>query len=212
MTLGDKIQVLRKKEGLSQEDLAEKIGVSRQAVSRWEMGQSVPEIEKLLTLSEIFKVSTDDLLKDGTLDDGQKNVSIEHKAAGSGLVRQVEEASSEQSETHLSGRTVEMPKKKKLRTYAQWLFFMSVAVNLFLYYLAKFIDVPIIQYSNGRVYYNGVHGNDYLLFLEEYKLKGTAFCLGILMLITAFYLIRESGLIQRFKIRDKERRNLTKVK
>lgn len=64
MILADKIIYIRKKAGLSQEELAEKMGVSRQAVSKWESAQSVPDIGKILQLSRIFDVSTDYLLKD----------------------------------------------------------------------------------------------------------------------------------------------------
>ena len=64
MNLPLKIADQRKKLGLSQEKLGELVGVSRQAVTRWEAGQSLPELEKLVTLSEVFGVSCDYLLKD----------------------------------------------------------------------------------------------------------------------------------------------------
>ena len=64
MILADKIIRERKRLGLSQEELAEKMNVSRQAVSKWEGGQSIPEIEKILQLSSLFGVTTDYLLKD----------------------------------------------------------------------------------------------------------------------------------------------------
>ncbi len=64
MTLGEKIQTLRKSKGLSQEQLAEELNVSRQAVSKWEAEQSIPEIDKIIALSDFFTVSTDYLLKD----------------------------------------------------------------------------------------------------------------------------------------------------
>ena len=64
MILADKIMNLRKKNGWSQEELAEKVQVSRQAVSKWESAQTVPDLEKLLMLSRLFGVSTDYLLKD----------------------------------------------------------------------------------------------------------------------------------------------------
>ena len=64
MILADKIISLRKKEGWSQEELAEQLGVSRQAVSKWESARSVPDMDKLLTMSRIFGVTTDYLLKD----------------------------------------------------------------------------------------------------------------------------------------------------
>lgn len=65
MRLGQKIADLRKKENLSQEGLAEKLNVSRQAVSKWESDQSIPDIEKIVNLSELFGVTTDYLLKSG---------------------------------------------------------------------------------------------------------------------------------------------------
>lgn len=64
MILADKIIDLRKKAGMSQEELAEKLGVSRQSVSKWEMAQSTPDLNRILKMSEIFGVTTDYLLKD----------------------------------------------------------------------------------------------------------------------------------------------------
>lgn len=62
MTLGQRIQALRKQHNLSQEALGEKLGVSRQAVSRWEMDGAVPEVDKLIAMSRLFGVSLDDLM------------------------------------------------------------------------------------------------------------------------------------------------------
>ena len=64
MILGEKIYKLRKEKGLSQESLAELLGTTRQAVSKWENNQGYPETEKLLLLSNVFGVSVDFLLKD----------------------------------------------------------------------------------------------------------------------------------------------------
>ena len=64
MILSEKITELRKKNGLSQEALGEKLGVSRQAVSKWEMAQSVPDLNKVIAMADVFGVSTDLLLKD----------------------------------------------------------------------------------------------------------------------------------------------------
>lgn len=64
MNLADKVQQLRKQNNLSQEQLADKMGVSRQSISKWESGQSVPEISKIVQLSDIFGVTTDYILKD----------------------------------------------------------------------------------------------------------------------------------------------------
>lgn len=64
MILAEKIMKLRKQQGWSQEELAMKLGVSRQSVSKWESGASIPELDKILQLGELFGVSTDFLLKD----------------------------------------------------------------------------------------------------------------------------------------------------
>lgn len=64
MILADKILNLRKQNGWSQEELAEKLNVSRQSVSKWESAQSIPDLERILELSKIFGVSTDYLIKD----------------------------------------------------------------------------------------------------------------------------------------------------
>lgn len=64
MTFGEKLLKLRKERGLSQEALAEQIGTTRQAISKWENNQGFPETEKLLQLSNIFETSIDFLLKD----------------------------------------------------------------------------------------------------------------------------------------------------
>ena len=64
MLFHEKLYILRKERGLSQEALAEKCGATRQAVRKWENGQGYPETEKLLILSTLFDVTVDDLLKD----------------------------------------------------------------------------------------------------------------------------------------------------
>lgn len=63
MNIGDRILTLRKTKGISQEELADQIGVSRQAVSKWESAQSMPDIEKVILLSDYFETTTDYLLK-----------------------------------------------------------------------------------------------------------------------------------------------------
>lgn len=64
MTLGEKIYQLRSKKSLSQEVFGDMVGVSRQSVSKWETNQSLPELEKIVAISELFEVTTDYLLKE----------------------------------------------------------------------------------------------------------------------------------------------------
>ena len=70
MIFADKLIALRKRNGMSQEELADKLNVTRQSISKWEGAQSVPDLQKILQLSQLFGVSTDVLLKDElSLDD-----------------------------------------------------------------------------------------------------------------------------------------------
>ena len=73
MKLAEKLFELRKEKGWSQEKLAEQINVSRQSISKWESGQVLPEIEKIIELSKIFQVTTDYLL----LDENSEKTSTE---------------------------------------------------------------------------------------------------------------------------------------
>src|SRR3712207_686173 len=79
MIISEKIMSLRKKMGWSQEDLANELNVSRQSVSKWETGASIPDMSKIIQMSDIFGVTTDYLLKDG-FDDESLNtqISTEH--------------------------------------------------------------------------------------------------------------------------------------
>ena len=64
MTFGEKLQRLRKEAGLSQEELAGRLHVSRQAVSKWERNESYPETEKLIRMGQLFDVTLDELLQE----------------------------------------------------------------------------------------------------------------------------------------------------
>jgi transcriptional regulator with XRE-family HTH domain len=80
MSFAENLQSIRKEKQLSQEQLAEKIGVSRQAISKWEQGSGYPETEKLITLSQEFNVSLDYLmLGEMRIGECDKNKSVVHK-------------------------------------------------------------------------------------------------------------------------------------
>ena len=64
MNFAKNLQILRKMTNMTQEELAEKMGVSRQTISKWELGSILPEVEKLVDLCEMFNCSVDQLLKD----------------------------------------------------------------------------------------------------------------------------------------------------
>ena len=62
MDFGDKLKQYRLKEGLSQEQMAEKIGVSRQAITKWETKRGLPDVENMIILAELFKITLDELV------------------------------------------------------------------------------------------------------------------------------------------------------
>ena len=70
MTFGQKLQTLRQRAGMSQDVLAERMGVSRQAVSRWERDETMPDPDKIVVLADLFGVTTDYLLRQATGGEG----------------------------------------------------------------------------------------------------------------------------------------------
>lgn len=90
MNLSDRIQYLRKVQGISQEGLAEKLGVSRQAVSKWESEQSMPDLDKIISMSDYFEVTTDYLLKGiEPVVQKEEEQSIKHRRIASNICYQL---------------------------------------------------------------------------------------------------------------------------
>ena len=82
MEIGNKIYELRKKEGLSQEQLAEKLNVTRQTISKWELNETVPDIKQAKEISKIFKISLDELVNNDVEDFVIQKVSNLEKLSG----------------------------------------------------------------------------------------------------------------------------------
>ena len=82
MNLGDKILQLRKKNGLSQEQLGEKVDVTRQTISNWELGETAPNPEQLKKMSKAFNVSIDEILDNDSKDFLMNKISNTEKLAG----------------------------------------------------------------------------------------------------------------------------------
>ena len=91
MDISEKILQLRKASNMTQEQLAERVSVSRQSVSKWEGGQAVPELDKLLGLSKVFNVTTDYLLRPSELDELSIKTEILEKKQQE-LIEQAERA------------------------------------------------------------------------------------------------------------------------
>ena len=131
MILADKIIKQRKKNGWSQEELAEKMNVSRQAVSKWESAQSTPDLEKILQLSKLFGVTTDYLLKD-------ENEEEEFTAEEVSNVRKVS--------IELANSFLEQRKKASvLIAIATFLCILSVVPLIILTSAAELTAIPISE-------------------------------------------------------------------
>ena len=184
MKLSEKILLLRKQNGLSQEELAGKLNVSRQAVSRWEVGSALPDASNILQLSKLFEVTADYLLNDDYESD--RDVPV---------VKNTETAA-----------------KKKIKIcIAVFLSLFGLLGNFILYILSRFIEVmvPQIQYQNGEMVYHwnsGFVGHSYKYFIQEYDLEFLAILFWGLLLAGLVYLFISSGIIQKAIAKCKNRR------
>ncbi len=88
MDFGQKLKEIRKNEGLSQEQLAEKIGVSRQAITKWETGKGMPDIENMMILAEIFKTTLDELVSQA-MPSHDKKKPVYHSETSFDIDRQI---------------------------------------------------------------------------------------------------------------------------
>lgn len=186
MHFGEKLLALRRQKGMSQEALAAELGVSRQAVSKWELGDAMPDVENILKLSILFDVSTDYLLRDDIPSQSRPQA---------GFVP---------------------PNEKRKSRACRILAIVSIAVgalgNLILYVLSTMILVPvpgIERQPDGRTMYlwDGRRGYSYKYFIEEYRLDAIRAILILLILAGAAYLLWENrGAIQE-KLRRKPRQD-----
>jgi len=182
MNLSDKILKLRKSNDLSQEELAEKLNVSRQAISRWEMGSSQPDGSNILQLSKLFGVTSDYLLNDEYESDYDVPVVKETKKAGNIKIKRI-------IGLCISG--------------------VGFLGNFVIYIISRMVKVviPRITYSEtGEKWYtwsNEFKGNSYKYFIQEYSLE---------LLTTIFWFIAISGLILAFVKKEKLKTTLNTIK
>lgn len=171
MKLADKIQILRKKYNYSQEELAEKCNVSRQAISKWEANKAFPEIDKLVLLSSLFSVSVDTLIKeDLNIDDVLLNKSCHKKikthTAGyyEGLLIK-ESLCDEEILDLLNINKVELWETEGIPKYWTALYFTSSDIDL----PKKFSKVlKNDEISNGNWYVDFKHRNTkYIVFKDK---------------------------------------------
>ena len=89
MALSEKLYELRKKRALSQEQLAEQLGVSRQAISKWESGKAVPETDTLISISKYFEVSLDYLMKENSILENAVSLEVHQTEATNGREKRI---------------------------------------------------------------------------------------------------------------------------
>ena len=160
MKTSDKILNLRKKRGMSQEELAEKLNVARQTVSRWELGSAQPDATHILRLSRLFGITADDLLDEDVVIDTIGSTG--EKTGGS-------------------------PLAGKIGRIAGLCAGLGLLGNFAIYMLSRMIPVmvPWISYDEeGRKLYHwssGVTGRSYRYFIQEYGLEPLAALLWLLV-------------------------------
>ena len=149
MKLSEKIVNLRKARNMSQEELAEQLGVSRQAVSRWEVGSALPDASNILQLSKLFGVSADYLLNDDYK--GESPAPIESKSVSS-----------------IAGTFV----KKIIALCVAGFGFIG---NFVIYVTSRFVivNIPYKTYNHetDSYWYTWGDGYSYRYFIEEYNLE-----------------------------------------
>lgn len=163
MKLSDKILALRKKQGISQEELSEKLNVSRQAVSRWEMGSALPDASNILQLSRLFGVTADYLLDDDYENDPGAYVADNHH-------KDIPDASSAESEMLAK-------KAKRNRLAGGCIAAMGIMGNFIIYVLSRIFKVMVprtVYDKSGQKWFywsSGIRGYSYKYFIQEHSLE-----------------------------------------
>lgn len=171
MKLFEKIQVLRKKAGYSQEYLAEVCKVSRQSISKWEAGITLPEIEKILLLSNLFHISTDVLLKEELGIDRKIENHTCHKKVGEkrngyfeGMLIK-ESIADESILDYLNVNRIELWKTESFPRYWTAIYFTSSTIDL----PEKFAKIMIADEKFGGNWYVDFKHNQtkYIVFKDK---------------------------------------------
>lgn len=170
MKLSEKIVQLRKSQGLSQEELAEKLDLSRQAVSRWESGTAQPDAGNLWQLSRLFEVSADYLLD-------EERESLEGPAAAAA-----------QKPHRTNGKVIAGGCMAMLGFWG----------NVIIYIASRFVEVMIphkvwsTDRSTWQYWWNSnVTGHSWKYFVQKYDLEWLVAALTVLLIVGVVLLVRE---------------------
>ncbi len=161
MKLSNKITKLRKSNGWSQEYLAEKLNVSRQAVSRWESETAQPDASNILNLSKLFGVTADYLLNDEYENDSDVPAVKQSQTSANCKIKKI---------------------------IALCIGILGLIGNFIIYILSRFVEVmvPHITYENGQKMYHwssDLTGHSYKFFIQEYNLEFLTFIFWIIFLL-----------------------------
>ena len=184
MKLSEKILTLRKQNGMSQETLAEKLDVSRQAVSRWEVGSAQPDASNVLQLSKLFGVTADYLLNDEYESDRDVPAVIQTQTTAN---------------------------KKTKNIIALCVSAFGLFGNFIFYLLSRFIEVniPHITYEgNGKrieTWIGGIKGRNYKYFIREYNLEFLTILFWGLVLAGLLYVVAHNDKVRKVLKNCKER-------
>lgn len=190
MNLSEKILELRKQRGMSQEELAEKLNVSRQSVSRWENGSAQPDASNLSQLTKLFNVTADYLINDDYKND--TDIPIVKK--------------------------IEMEARNKiLKIFGACIALLGLVGNFVIYILSRFISVliPYITHDNagGKTYTWGkLTGYSYKYFIQQYSLEFLVILFWTLVVVGVFVAFSNMQKLKAFtiKVTDNMRSKKTK--
>ena len=188
MSIRKNLEYLRKQKKLSQEELAYKLGVSRQAVSKWESGAAFPETEKMLSICKIFDCSLDDLMNG---DIAQLEIDKDRKYTFNDLVNEV---------TNIVSRTFNMFDNMTLKSIFRFGFEMII---LFLIILLLRIPFSYL-FSLGNNVLQNINGNISNLFISIWKLITEV--VYIVVAVVSFVYIYKIRFLDKFEIAKKEDR------
>ena len=164
MKLSEKIVNLRKARNMSQEELAEQLDVSRQAVSRWEVGSALPDASNILQLSKLFGVSADYLLNDHYK--GESPAPIKSKSVSS-----------------IAGTIIN-------KIISLCVAGFGFAGNFVIYVTSRFVEVPVpfryYHYETESYHHTWDYGYSYKYFIEEYHLELLTVMFWLMLIVGLF--------------------------
>lgn len=183
MTLSEKIYELRRQSGMSQEELAERLKVSRQSISRWENGSAQPDASNLSQLAKLFNVTADYLIN--------------------------EEYNSD-TDVPIVKNTEIQAKKKILKILGACITLFGLIGNFVIYILSRFVKVPIsnITYNNAgeKIYvWDGATGYSYQYFIQEHHLLFLVILFWLLVVTGIFVAFVNKQKVSKYAEKVKDR-------